>query len=156
MPVHATTWRSILQLAEMVCAESPAEFPCVPEYILYLRNCHHRRHRRHHAPRHVTPVRGACVCVRACVLQVVTSPMSAYAHVLPLLAKVSAMPKYSEHILGIHCEGPFISPKPGAVGCHRSVHPHLLTNAARVVFLRAATNSHWHATTGRHTCSGNQ
>ena len=32
--------------------------------------------------------------------QVVTAPMSTYAHVLPILAKVSALPEYSDHVLG--------------------------------------------------------
>lgn len=49
---------------------------------------------------------------------IITSSVETYEHVLPLLAKLAATPKYKAHILGFHLEGPFLSPKPGACGCH--------------------------------------
>eukprot|EP00039_Didymoeca_costata_P007750 m.103422 g.103422 ORF g.103422 m.103422 type:complete len:341 (-) comp13810_c0_seq2:1881-2903(-) len=53
---------------------------------------------------------------------VITSPVCDYEHVLPILVQVSNSEKYKDHVLGFHLEGPFISPKDGAVGCHRKEH----------------------------------
>jgi len=51
---------------------------------------------------------------------VITSSMSAYAKVLPIIASVIEDSPISDRLLGIHLEGPFISPVPGAIGCHRT------------------------------------
>ena len=68
---------------------------------------------------------GACV---AFLPTIITSPMETYASNLPLIADViesimngdalGATTLPQDSILGIHLEGPFISPEPGAVGCH--------------------------------------
>jgi N-acetylglucosamine-6-phosphate deacetylase len=47
---------------------------------------------------------------------VVTTTMENYKQILPVLAK--ACKNYPESLLGIHLEGPFISPEDGAVGAH--------------------------------------
>ncbi len=49
---------------------------------------------------------------------VVTSPEEVYRRNLPLLAKAMAEPAYAARVPGLHLEGPFISPEPGAVGAH--------------------------------------
>ncbi|MBI5832164.1 MAG: N-acetylglucosamine-6-phosphate deacetylase [Armatimonadetes bacterium] len=49
---------------------------------------------------------------------VITSPESTYARNLPLLAGVMAEPEFTGRVPGLHLEGPFISPEPGAVGAH--------------------------------------
>ena len=50
---------------------------------------------------------------------VITSPLSVYEHVLPVLADaIENAPELRGRILGIHLEGPFISPRQGAVGTH--------------------------------------
>ena len=49
---------------------------------------------------------------------IVTSPEEIYRHNLPLMAKVLEEPEFQGRLLGFHVEGPFISPKPGAVGAH--------------------------------------
>lgn len=46
---------------------------------------------------------------------VITSPMAVYRETLPILG---ALCKQDPHLPGIHIEGPFISPKEGAVGAH--------------------------------------
>ena len=51
--------------------------------------------------------------------------MSTYEHVLPLIADCMSQPKFRRRLLGIHLEGPFLSPEPGAIGCH----PRHLTQA---------------------------
>lgn len=49
---------------------------------------------------------------------VITSSMEIYRHVLPVLAEASEEPALRGRLLGIHLEGPFISPEPGALGAH--------------------------------------
>jgi len=51
---------------------------------------------------------------------VITSPLEVYAHNLPILASVMARDEFRGRLPGIHLEGPFISPEPGAIGAH---HP---------------------------------
>ena len=51
---------------------------------------------------------------------VITSPVEVYERNLPLIAKALARPEFKGKLLGLHLEGPFISPQPGAVGAH---HP---------------------------------
>jgi N-acetylglucosamine-6-phosphate deacetylase len=49
---------------------------------------------------------------------VITSSEENYRRNLPIVAKVMQRDEFKGRILGIHVEGPFISPKPGAVGAH--------------------------------------
>ena len=49
----------------------------------------------------------------------ISSPESVYEHNLPIIAKVSRTDEFHRHILGIHIEGPFISPEDGARGAHK-------------------------------------
>jgi N-acetylglucosamine-6-phosphate deacetylase len=51
---------------------------------------------------------------------VITSPLEVYERNLPILASVMARNEFKRRLPGIHLEGPFISPEPGAVGAH---HP---------------------------------
>jgi N-acetylglucosamine-6-phosphate deacetylase len=51
---------------------------------------------------------------------VITSPEEVYRRNLPLIARVMDDSEFTGRLLGFHIEGPFISPKPGAVGAHRS------------------------------------
>lgn len=60
---------------------------------------------------------GGCCAIMPTVI---TSPMAAYAKVLPIIAAVIEDSPISDRLLGIHLEGPFISPVPGAIGCHRT------------------------------------
>jgi len=48
----------------------------------------------------------------------ITSLMEVYARNLPLIAKVMARPEFENRLLGIHLEGPFLSPQEGARGAH--------------------------------------
>lgn len=68
-------------------------------------------------------------CIKACqallergtvgfLPTVITSSEDIYEKNLPIIAKVMAMPEFKNKLLGIHIEGPFISPEPGAVGAH--------------------------------------
>lgn len=49
---------------------------------------------------------------------VITSPERVYSENLPVIAKAIEEKELSPHILGIHLEGPFISPVDGARGVH--------------------------------------
>jgi len=49
---------------------------------------------------------------------VITSPWTTYEQNLPVLAQAHEEPDLKPHLLGIHLEGPFISPKDGARGAH--------------------------------------
>jgi N-acetylglucosamine-6-phosphate deacetylase len=53
---------------------------------------------------------------------VVTSSWATYEHVLPLLAAAIKNGGDGARMLGVHMEGPFISPLPGAVGVHPKEH----------------------------------
>jgi N-acetylglucosamine-6-phosphate deacetylase len=53
---------------------------------------------------------------------IVTGPMDAYRHNLPILAAAMRDPELKPHLLGIHMEGPFISPVEGARGAHPPAH----------------------------------
>ncbi len=49
---------------------------------------------------------------------VITAPAEVYEQNLPVLARAMDDPELSPHLLGIHLEGPFISPLDGARGAH--------------------------------------
>jgi N-acetylglucosamine-6-phosphate deacetylase len=51
---------------------------------------------------------------------VVTSPVEVYQRNLPVLSRLIRSSEFKNRVLGLHLEGPFISPEPGAVGNHRS------------------------------------
>jgi N-acetylglucosamine-6-phosphate deacetylase len=48
----------------------------------------------------------------------ITSPLEVYARNLPILAHRISLPEFQGRLPGIHLEGPFLSPQPGAVGAH--------------------------------------
>lgn len=49
---------------------------------------------------------------------IITSSRETYCRNLPILAKVIEQTEFSDKLLGIHVEGPFISDLPGAIGAH--------------------------------------
>jgi N-acetylglucosamine-6-phosphate deacetylase len=51
---------------------------------------------------------------------IITSPTEVYKRNLPILASVIEQDEFRGRLLGIHVEGPFISPEPGAVGAHQA------------------------------------
>ena len=53
---------------------------------------------------------------------VVTASDETYAHCLPLIADALEREELAGHAPGIHIEGPFLSPEPGAVGAHPPEH----------------------------------
>ena len=58
---------------------------------------------------------GGCAAI---VPTVITCPLETYDRVLPILAAAAESPRLRGRILGLHLEGPFISPRKGAVGAH--------------------------------------
>ncbi len=52
----------------------------------------------------------------------VTSDMSVYEHNLPIIAQACKSSEFAGRILGVHIEGPFISPEDGARGAHQLKH----------------------------------
>ena len=58
---------------------------------------------------------GGCAAI---VPTVITSPLSTYEYVLPILADAAESKVLAGRVLGLHLEGPFISPEQGAVGTH--------------------------------------
>lgn len=53
---------------------------------------------------------------------IVTAALDVYEHNLPVLARAIAEPDLQPHLLGIHLEGPFISPHDGPRGAHPLAH----------------------------------
>ena len=51
---------------------------------------------------------------------IITSPIEVYEHNLPLITAVLQKDEFCDRLLGIHLEGPFISPKEGARGAHEA------------------------------------
>ena len=56
----------------------------------------------------------------------ITSSRETYRRNLPIIRSVMARDEFRNHVLGIHLEGPFLSPEPGAIGAH---NPELATQA---------------------------
>ncbi len=56
---------------------------------------------------------------------VITSALETYEQNLPVLARAMDEPDLRPHLLGIHLEGPFISPEEGARGAHSARHTRL-------------------------------
>lgn len=57
-----------------------------------------------------------------CLPTVCTTSRGAYNRVLPLLAGVLEEPEFADRVPGLHLEGPFLNPAPGAVGAHPPGH----------------------------------
>ncbi|MEA2012566.1 MAG: amidohydrolase family protein [Verrucomicrobiota bacterium] len=49
---------------------------------------------------------------------IITNSMENYCRNIPIISKVMKKSEFRGRLLGIHLEGPFISPEPGAVGAH--------------------------------------
>jgi N-acetylglucosamine-6-phosphate deacetylase len=52
----------------------------------------------------------------------ITSPVALYRRNLPLMVRALETDEFRGRVLGLHLEGPFISPEPGAVGAHDPAH----------------------------------
>jgi len=48
----------------------------------------------------------------------ITSPMELYERTLPVMARVMQQEEFQDRVLGLHLEGPFLSPQEGARGAH--------------------------------------
>lgn len=67
----------------------------------------------------VTALRGLLADGTAVLLPtLITSPMAVYERNLPLLTALMARAEFAPHLPGLHLEGPFLSPLPGAAGAH--------------------------------------
>jgi N-acetylglucosamine-6-phosphate deacetylase len=53
---------------------------------------------------------------------IITSPVDVYEQNLPVLVDALRDPRLGPHLMGIHLEGPFISPQDGARGAHPRAH----------------------------------
>ena len=67
---------------------------------------------------------------------VITSPPEVYANILPVLAEAADCPDFAGRVLGIHLEGPLISPAEGFRGCHSET---VIRNATESTSVTAAT-----------------
>jgi N-acetylglucosamine-6-phosphate deacetylase len=65
-------------------------------------------------------IRAAGCC--AILPTMVTGPIEVFRRNLELMARVAERDELARFIVGFHLEGPFISPKPGAVGAHRPAY----------------------------------
>ncbi len=52
----------------------------------------------------------------------ITSPEQTYRRNLPIIAEVAKTPPFRDLIIGLHIEGPFLSPLPGAAGAHNPAY----------------------------------
>ena len=59
--------------------------------------------------------KSGCVAI---LVTVITSSWKVYERNLPMLASICESEEFLGRVLGIHLEGPFISTKTGALGCH--------------------------------------
>jgi len=62
---------------------------------------------------------GGCV---GFLITLITSSDEVYAQNLPMIADIIESGAFDGRVIGVHLEGPFISPKRGARGCHPSEH----------------------------------
>jgi N-acetylglucosamine-6-phosphate deacetylase len=49
---------------------------------------------------------------------VITAAAAVYERNLPMITAIAGRPEFAPHVPGLHLEGPFLSPKPGAAGAH--------------------------------------
>jgi N-acetylglucosamine-6-phosphate deacetylase len=62
---------------------------------------------------------------------VITSSKETYRRNLPTILRAAGRAEFRDHVLGLHLEGPLLSPEPGAIGAH---NPALATRADLKVF----------------------
>jgi N-acetylglucosamine-6-phosphate deacetylase len=58
--------------------------------------------------------------IRAFLPTLITSPIEVYKRNLPLIAKIIQSDEFKNRLLGVHLEGPFISPNDGVRGAHNA------------------------------------